>query len=155
MDKESFCLALETQLRPALTHEDFKVLFPPENLIDKKPTPFSKAVRRKVGECLERAVLVQLAQQEKGISYFVSGLYSNDRDQRTFLHAYNIIFEDEKPLLVDSQNPMLGPSGLIPYIVPVTSIKNGVVIVPEEWRAGRIYSFVPKRSPARSILSFF
>ena len=60
-------------------------------------------------------------------------------------HAYNIIFDDRKPFLVDAQNPLvkdLTCKIVSPYIAPILEIEEcyGDFLVPQEWNQGRMYS---------------
>lgn len=105
--------------------------------------PFSKAYEMEIGECLEKSILVQLAAQGKKDSYLIRGCLGIDTDIGVGFHAYNIIFKDNAPFLIDCELPIAkGASGNIthPYIAPVLEIKEGEIIVPEEWKQNRTYS---------------
>ena len=94
-----------------------------------------------VGECLEKAVLVQLAAQTGRDSFLINGLVSEDHKFGIGRHGYNIVFKDEKPYLVDAQNPyFLDEQTIQPFIIPVTAIQDGFVILPNELRLNRQYS---------------
>lgn len=104
--------------------------------------PFSKLFNEGLGECLEKAILVQLFSQRVGDSFLICGCLTEDDSTH---HAYNIIFKNGKPFLVDAQNPLAKDSnGKIkhPYIAPVFGAEGNDVdfIVPPEWKCGRTYS---------------
>jgi hypothetical protein len=105
--------------------------------------PFSKVFRAGVGQCLEKAILLQLATQRNGGSYLVSGALELDEEAGAEFPAFNLVSRGESVYLVDAENPYnLDKEGNVarPYVVPVISIaQNGTIIVPEEYRAGRTY----------------
>ena len=147
-DDTSFYLALEAKLRK-FTTADYLKIFPPESKKEgRMVTPFSATVKEGVGECLEKAILVQLRQQPKTLSFLIHGLLGHDATRRNFAHAYNIVFINDQGYLVDSQNPTIVKLGeektLVPYVAPFTGIERDRVIVHEQWRAGRIYQLVPE-----------
>ncbi len=106
--------------------------------------PFSRVYEAGVGECLEKAILVQLAAQ-KGVDvpFLISGSLCEDGDFADF-HAFNIIFRDGKPFLLDVQNPLSVSDGIVthPYIAPVEDLlgQDYEFKVPNEWRQGRTYA---------------
>ena len=117
------------------------------SLFEGRPiVPFSAAFNAGTGECLEKAVLVQLSAQRGRNSFLINGALAQDGEMGVDWHAYNVIFRDGKPFLVDVQNPLAkDASGKIthPYIAPVLAIEDGDYgdfRVPEEWRQGRVYS---------------
>ncbi len=106
--------------------------------------PFSKAYEAGVGECLEKAILVQLSAQRGREAFLINGYLTEDDDVGT-AHAYNIVFKDGKAFLVDAQNPLAKDSTdkiTHPYIAPILGIEedSGDFMVPQEWRQGRTYS---------------
>ncbi|MBI4148724.1 hypothetical protein HY490_05515 [Candidatus Woesearchaeota archaeon] len=109
----------------------------------KRVAPFSVVIDKGVGECLEKAVLVQLAAQRRDQSFLINGTLAEDGDVGVTYHAFNIICRDGSLFLLDAQNPFsIDERGNIRhYIMPVKGIhENGDVMVPEEFRAGRTYS---------------
>lgn len=106
--------------------------------------PFSRAYESGFGECLEKAILVQLAAQRSGPSFLIKGSLAVN-GQYVESHGYNLIFKNKIPLLVDVQNPLAkNKNGEItnPYIAPILGIDgiNGDFIVPPEWKQERTYS---------------
>jgi hypothetical protein len=107
--------------------------------------PFSQAVNAGVGECLEKAALVQLSAQRGGMTFLITGCLGEDGQVGVSPHAYNVVFREGTPFLVDAQNPLAkNPEGNVthPYIAPILGIGEdyGEFIVPQEWRQGRAYS---------------
>lgn len=102
--------------------------------------PFSRVVDSGVGECLEKAVLFQLAVQNKFPCFLINGAHYLDNDFCDY-HAFNILFNQGKVYLTDVENPLAkGQDGKVfPYIVPINSIARGVIKVPEEYRHKRNY----------------
>lgn len=109
----------------------------------RKVIPFSEIFDKGLGECLEKAILVQFAAQRKESSFLINGVLCVDSEEGAGFHAYNIVFRNGSPILVDAQNPaMVGSDGKVyPYTAPVIDIKeDGVFWVSPEWRFGRTYS---------------
>jgi hypothetical protein len=106
--------------------------------------PFSEIFNADLGECLEKAVLVQLAAQRKEESFLINGTIEEDGEVGAGFHAYNIVARAGKLFLVDAQNPArVDSDGKIhPYIAPVTDICGayGDFQVPSERKMGRTYS---------------
>ena len=110
----------------------------------KKIIPFSEAFNAHLGECLEKAVLVQLSAQKGEASYLISGAFEEEHSVGAGWHAFNIVFKNGIPSLVDAHNPLRkDETGKItnPYFAPVIGIdeKTGQFIVPDEWKQGRRY----------------
>ncbi len=110
---------------------------------DNKVINFSEAFNKGMGECCEKAILVQLAAQKGRLSFFINGILERI-DKTTGYHSFNIVFKDEKPYLVDAQIPLKIEENevIIPYITPVKGIDiedYGRIILPEEWNDGRKY----------------
>jgi hypothetical protein len=106
--------------------------------------PFSKVLESGIGECLERAVLMQLASQDVRRSFLISGLASMDQDKFVSRHAYNVVLSGNQPFLVDVQNPLeVDSDGKVthPYCAPLEGldIDSGRFVVPENWEQGRNY----------------
>lgn len=105
--------------------------------------PFSRVMSAGVGQCLEKAILVQLAAQRKERSYLVNGALELDGDIGADFHAFNLVTRGDYSYLIDAENPIgKDESGKVtrPYVVPVIEIAtNGTIIVPEEYRVGRTY----------------
>lgn len=106
--------------------------------------PFSRAYEAGIGECLEKAILVQLSAQRGRNALLINGSLTKD-DDFAGAHAYNVVFNDGKPFLVDAQNPLaIDSTGKIthPYIAPIFGIEGdyGDFVVPEGWKQGRTYS---------------
>ena len=99
--------------------------------------PFSVAVGRGSGSCLEKSILVQLALQDTRHSFLVDGMM--DDQFGSGFHAFNVVYIGENPALVDAENPLIINNRLVPYIAPLLQIHNGVLQVPIEWNAGRTY----------------
>jgi hypothetical protein len=106
--------------------------------------PFSKVMKYGVGQCLEKAILVQLAAQRIESSYLVSGAIELDSDSGVDFQAFNLVFRGNTVYLVDAENPFSKDkegSVIRRYIVPVKEITaEGIVVVQDEYRAGRTYS---------------
>jgi len=115
-------------------------------LFDGSPeVPFSRAYEAGVGECLEKAILVQLSAQRRREAFLISGYLEENDDGCCCPHAYNVVFKDGKPFLVDTQNPLAKDStGKIthPYFAPILGVggDRGDFVVPQEWKQNRIYS---------------
>jgi len=104
--------------------------------------PFSKIYGLGIGECLEKAILVQLAAQRGRDSFLING-YLGEGGPIDCPHSYNIVFKDEKPFLIDTHNPLKDSNGKMqPYIAPILGIEGDYCdfIVPKEWKQGRNYS---------------
>lgn len=106
--------------------------------------PFSEVFNAKLGECLEKAVLVQLSAQKGEASYLINGVLEEEDVVGAGAHAFNIVFRNGNPYLVDAENPLRkDETGIVtnPYLAPVLGIdeKTGQFIVPDEWKQGRRY----------------
>ncbi|MEM3420619.1 MAG: hypothetical protein QW806_10400 [Nitrososphaerota archaeon] len=104
--------------------------------------PFSNAVKAMVGECLEKAILVQLSAQTKRRSFLILGYLGIDNEVGLNPHAFNIVLKDNFPYLIDAQNPIILKSGeIVPYIVPILGInrEEGFFLIPTEWQFRRKY----------------
>jgi len=104
--------------------------------------PYSRAVELGQGTCLEKSVAVQLAAQGARDSFLINGCLRVD-DFFGF-HAYNIVFKDGNPSLLDVENPILiekdGKQTLVPYIVPVLGInQEGIIFQNSKFNSGRTY----------------
>jgi len=108
---------------------------------DSKTINFSDVVNAGVGECLEKAVLVQLCAQEGRDSFLINGYLETNGDGALQYHAYNVVFKDGKPYLVDAQNPIKDEDGqLHNFIAPIIGIDSETeFILPAEWSADRKY----------------
>lgn len=106
--------------------------------------PFSEVFNAGLGECLEKAVLIQLAAQRQEESFLIKGVIEEDGEIGAGFHAYNVVIRSEKLFLVDAQNPArIDSAGTIhPYIAPITDIcgEYADFKVPSEWKLGRTYS---------------
>ena len=107
--------------------------------------PFSRIYNARIGECLEKAILVQLSAQRGRKSFLINGNIAEDDKVGVGSHAYNVVFKNGKPFLVDVQNPFGKDSTgkiTLPYIAPIIGVKEGYAdfIVPKEWKQGRTYS---------------
>lgn len=94
---------------------------------DRKTIPFSEAVENRLGDCLEKAVLVHLAAQKSKDAYLMSGSLALKGDVAG-AHSYNIVYQDNIPLLIDAENPAsIDKKGEItPYIFAVKGINSGL-----------------------------
>jgi len=106
--------------------------------------PFSRAFEERVGECLEKAVLMQLSTQRNGRSFLINGCIEIDGDG-IGPHAYNVVIVKGEPFLIDTQNPLAkDKNGNVThaYVAPIIGFKEkyGDFIVPDEWKQGRVYS---------------
>lgn len=106
---------------------------------------FSEAVAAGVGQCLEKAILVQLSAQRAREAFLISGCLAVEADVGVNPHAYNVVFKEGKPFLIDAENPLAkDQEGKIthPYIAPIMEIKEGYgeFVVSSEWKQGRTYS---------------
>jgi hypothetical protein len=106
--------------------------------------PFSRAYEAGVGECLEKAILVQLSAQRGRDAFLIHGWFVEDDDVCLGSHAYNVVFKDGKPFLIDAQNPLVNSEGKSrPYIAPILGINEEhgefEFVVPQEWKQGRTY----------------
>jgi len=105
--------------------------------------PFSKVVKLGVGECLEKAVLLQLALQRKErTSFLINGCLELDEGYG-IPHAFNILIGKQgNPVLVDVENPLETSQGLVHCVCPIIDIQTeyGDITLPEEYRFGRKYS---------------
>jgi hypothetical protein len=104
--------------------------------------PFSKIYGLGIGQCLEKAILVQLAAQRGRDSFLING-YLGEGGPIDCPHSYNVVFKDEKSFLIDTHNPLKDSNGKMqPYIAPILGIEGDYCdfIVPEEWKQGRNYS---------------
>ncbi len=106
--------------------------------------PFTEIFNAGLGQCLEKAVLVQLAAQRQEESFLISGVIEVDEALGANHHAYNIVARSGKLFLVDAQNPAgISKDGTIhPYVAPVVDIvgKSGEIQVSPEWRMNRTYT---------------
>jgi hypothetical protein len=105
--------------------------------------PFSRAYELKIGECLEKAILVQLCAQKGRNGFIVNGYLCED-DMTLNPHGYNVVFKDSQSFLLDAHNPLEvdGEGNVtIGYIAPLIGIdtKEMEFIVPHEFRHGRAY----------------
>ena len=107
--------------------------------------PFSEMFNAKLGECLERAILVQMAaQRDNGISFLINGALLKHGEDCVESHAYNIIVRNNRAFLVDAQNPLrVDTEGKVSvaYIAPINRISGEIngIEVSSEWEQGRTY----------------
>jgi len=106
-----------------------------------KDIPFSDMLKNETGVCLEKAIMVQLAAQEGRDSYLIDGYMADKSDNYTLgiPHGYNVIFKDDKPYVVDAENPIRAEGKEIPYIVPIIDIEKNKIIVSDECKHEREY----------------
>ena len=145
-DDTSFYLAIENQFRVMVTDDYLRVFPSHEREGTSIIAPFSRPVHARVGDVLAKSVLVQLAKQNATVSFLVYGLFSHDQAPRTTAHAYNILFANDRPRLIDAQNPMIVGQArqVVPYEVPIFGIDANRIVIEEKWRAGRNYAIAPK-----------
>lgn len=94
---------------------------------DRDIIPFSEMINLGLGECLEKAILVQLAAQRGRNSFLINGIMGIEQNGIIPLeaHGYNIVFKDNQAYLVDAQNPAeVNGEKIIPYVVPITGINS-------------------------------
>ena len=99
--------------------------------LDYRVLPFSKAVERGIGVCLERSILLQLSQQVLRPSFLVNG-WCKIGDVQAY-HAFNVVLKDGKLLLVDVKPRESSDGSYMPYVVPIRGInlpKGEVVLSP-------------------------
>ena len=113
----------------------------------------SKAIELGVGECLEKAILVQLAKQEETDAFFIMGILRHDKMRGGIPHAFNVVYTDGKPFLIDAENPIIIRDGdekiEVPYIVPISDFDGIDFLVDEYYRAGRTYGLDIARETQR------
>lgn len=112
--------------------------------------PFSKAIERGVGECLEKAVLAHLALQKNPDvedQILVNGILGQDSTLEIGYHAYNLAKKASKWVVIDTENPhAVNRDGTtVPYIVPVKFVNLEGPLCPSleldpKKRRGRQYS---------------
>lgn len=102
-----------------------------------KALPFSVAVERGMGSCLEKSILVQLAVQDTTTSFLVDGFM--DDQQGSGCHAFNVVYLGDNPVLIDAENPLIADGIFVPFVAPLLQINDGKFKVPAEWNAGRTY----------------
>lgn len=157
-DDNEFYLSIDRALQPRGMAQHVAI-FPPSEASEDGTivAPFSRAIDMGFGECLEKAVLVQLARQKTG-SFIVTGELAFQGRVGARYHAYNVVFFDNGPYLVDAQNCVIvrqnGERIDVPYIVPVLGLEDDSFVVPEKWTADRTYSLV-RPQQRRSLLDFF
>ena len=121
----------------------------------------SRAIELGVGECLEKAILVQLAKQEETDAFFIMGILRHDNMRGGIPHAFNVVYTDGKPFLIDAENPVIIRDGdekrEVPYIVPISDFDGIDFLVDEYYRAGRTYGLdiVRGEPKGKSILDLF
>jgi hypothetical protein len=106
--------------------------------------PFSRVLESGIGECLEKAILMQLASQDVRRAFLISGAASMDYDSCLSRHAYNVVYSGNKPFLIDVQNPLAvdaDKKSIRPYCAPIDGLDldSGRFVVPETWEQGRNY----------------
>ena len=82
----------------------------------KSVIPYSVAVNNRAGECLEKSVAFQLANQNRTNCFMISGSLMEDINDFANFHAYNIAQKDDRLYLVDCENPLVpsNDQGIIP-----------------------------------------
>jgi len=113
----------------------------------------SRAIELGVGECLEKAILVQLAKQEETDAFFIMGILRHDNMRGGIPHAFNVVYTDGKPFLIDAENPVIIRDGdekrEVPYRVPISDFDGIDFLVDEYYRAGRTYGLDIARETQR------
>ncbi len=107
--------------------------------------PISEVVNAGLGQCLEKAILVQLSAQTGKESYLINGFLELDEfESPSARHGYNIVFKDNSPYLIDAENPFPAneEGKSLPYIVPVLGLTGdrGNFVLPDDAKLGRNYS---------------
>lgn len=124
----------------------FQIMFPPA---ERGPegriiAPFSRPIMRGYGECVEKSVLVQLAEQERGDCFLVYGLLAHAKAPRPSAHVWNVLWREGMPYLADAQNPaIVGKGGKkmeFPFVVPLEGMNERQFLIAESWAVGRSYS---------------
>ena len=110
---------------------------------DKKVLKFSKVVKAGLGQCLEKAILSHLATQNQRDSFFINGALSLG-EEFAENHSYNVVYFNEKPHLIDIENPLRVDENkkiTHPYAAPIDGInvKLNRFLVPLDWQQGRFY----------------
>ncbi len=103
---------------------------------DSNTINFSEILKKEAGQCLEKAIAVQLYAQKGRESYLVlAGRLEQPGITTSLGHAYNIIKKDGKWFLVDAENPIIQNNRRIPYIIPIEGIdeKSKEIILPEKY----------------------
>lgn len=125
--------------RAHLFDEEGEIVYAGDIPIKYRTLPFSKAIEKRIGNCLERSILFQLSQQAFGPSFFVSG-WAEIGDIQDF-HAFNILYGEGKLLLADVK-PRDSDNGIYKkYVVPIKGIdtSNGEITLPSHLSDGRKY----------------
>ena len=108
--------------------------------------PYSKVVNEGVGQCLETAIMVQLTAQKGRDAFLINGSLQEDDEGPYMWHAFNVVFKDDQPFLIDARNPWKVDKNkkvTNPCIIPIIGIESsGEFIFPEEYRCGRRYSII-------------
>lgn|GEM_PF-1581112 len=109
----------------------------------KKVVPFSQMIDAGLGECLEKAILSQMATQDVMESFLISGALSREGGSAGE-HAYNVVYLNDKPHLIDVENPVLDSKGNFsqPYVAEIHGFNDKLsrfVQHPEWEKLGRFY----------------
>ena len=106
--------------------------------------PFSEVLKGGKGECIEKAMLMQLASQELRKSFFIKGSLEIESESGAGEHAYNIIYSGKEPFLIDVENPLeTDKTGKVtrPYCPRILALNldSGELLVNEAEQHGRRY----------------
>ncbi len=103
---------------------------------------FSTIVEARLGECVEKAALLQLAIQDSMESYFVMGLLKEDGELCFDGHTFNIAPVEGRLHVIDAENPVVDEEDKEhPYAAVILEIndESGEIVVPEKAVFGRRY----------------
>lgn len=142
-DPNEFYLAVGQALKP-ISMENLPRVFPSNERINGRiKAPFSRTVNERLGDCLEKSILVQLGSQVYTDSFLITGLFLHDEIRRFYPHAFNIVYHDGISYLVDAQNPVIfhvnETRTEVSYAVPVSGFDGKKFEIEERWRLGRSY----------------
>ena len=105
---------------------------------------FSRIVEARLGQCVEKSALLQLAIQGSLESYFIMGLLKEDGRPNFDAHAFNIATVNGQFHVIDAENPVTDGEGKeYPYAAFIVGIdeQSKEIVVPENARFGRRYYF--------------
>jgi hypothetical protein len=105
--------------------------------------PFSEAFNAGLGQCLEKSIMAQLANQRSGTGFLINGVLEINSEVGASPHAFNVLLNNSRLYLVDIQNPLeVNSEGKIatPYIAPMIDLlPSGEIRVSPEWEQDRKY----------------
>lgn len=122
-----------------------------------KIIPFSKMVNACLGECLEKAIAMQIVLQslpgfEK--ASIVAGNMRPKGEEYLECHAYNIAKHEGQWGIIDVENPLLKNNGnIVPFITPAAEISGRKIITPG-YNGREYFVNLPEKKPLNKIPHF-